>query len=81
MKSSSGGEAVRLQLCQLFLGEYNILLLDEPPNFLDIQAIKALEEFISAYDGTIILVFHDKRFINNIADLHFHICGQRLIQK
>lgn len=81
VKSLSGGEAVRLQLCRLFLGEYNILLLDEPTNFLDIHAIEALEEFISAYDGTIILVSHDKRFINNIADLHFHICDKRLIQR
>ncbi len=37
----SGGEAIRLQLCQLFLGNYNILLLDEPTNFLDIQALEA----------------------------------------
>jgi len=80
VKSLSGGEAIRLQLCQLFLGEYNILLLDEPTNFLDIHAIEALERFISAYEGTIIFVSHDKKFIKNVADLHFNIYGKKVNQ-
>ncbi|WP_205689003.1 P-loop NTPase family protein [Bacillus dicomae] len=46
-------EAIRLQLCLLFLEEYHILLLDEPTNFLDVYAIEALERFIIAYEGTI----------------------------
>ncbi len=81
VKSLSGGEAIRLQLCQLFLGEYNILLLDEPTNFLDIQAIQALESFIESYKGTILFVSHDKHFIANIADVQFHISDKKLIQK
>lgn len=81
VKSLSGGEAIRLQLCILFLGEFNILLLDEPTNFLDIQAIEALERFIAAYKGTIILVSHDKKFISNVADLHYHIVGNKLLQQ
>lgn len=81
VKSLSGGEAIRLQLCQLFLGEYNILLLDEPTNFLDIHAIEALERFISAYKGTILLVSHDKKFIKNVTDLHFNIFEKKLNQK
>lgn len=79
--SLSGGEAVRIQLCQLFLGEYNILLLDEPTNFLDIPAIEALERFIAGYRGTIIIVSHDQRFINHIAEVHFHISDKQIIQK
>ncbi|OMF47496.1 Msr family ABC-F type ribosomal protection protein [Paenibacillus amylolyticus] len=59
----SGGEAIRLQLCHLFLGQYNILLLDEPTNFLDMHALEALERFIKAYEGTILYVSHDQRFI------------------
>src|SRR5699024_3343126 len=55
----SGGEAMRLKLCQLFLGTYNVLLLDEPTNFLDIQARKALEDFVLGYEGTIVMVSHD----------------------
>ncbi|WP_341300847.1 ABC-F type ribosomal protection protein [Lysinibacillus sp. FSL H8-0500] len=76
--SLSGGEAIRLQLCQLFLGEYNILLLDEPTNFLDILALEALEQFIIAYEGTVIFVTHDKSFIENVAELQFTICDKKI---
>jgi len=78
VRSLSGGEAIRLQLCQLFLGEYNILLLDEPTNFLDILAIEALERFIAAYEGTIIFVSHDKKFVEHAADVHFHLSDRKL---
>lgn len=78
VRSLSGGEAIRLQLCQLFLGEYNILLLDEPTNFLDIHAIEALERFIAAYEGTIIIVSHDKKFVEHAADVHFHLSDRKL---
>ncbi|MGE8206841.1 Msr family ABC-F type ribosomal protection protein [Heyndrickxia sp. NPDC080065] len=81
VKSLSGGESIRLQLCELFLGKYNILLLDEPTNFLDIHAIEALEHFIHSYKGTIIFVSHDKKFITNVADLQFQISEKKLIQK
>ncbi|MBX8945300.1 MULTISPECIES: Msr family ABC-F type ribosomal protection protein [Lysinibacillus] len=74
----SGGEAIRLQLCQLFLGNYNILLLDEPTNFLDIQALEALEQFIAAYEGTIIFVTHDKNFIDNVADIQFTVHNKKI---
>lgn len=77
--SLSGGEAIRLQLCQLFLGEYNILLLDEPTNFLDIHALDALEQFIKGYEGTIIFVSHDKTFIENTADLRY-VIRSKMIQ-
>ncbi len=81
VKSLSGGEAIRLQLCLLFLGEFNVLLLDEPTNFLDIQAIEALEKFILGYDGTIIFVSHDKKFVANVADIQYEISDKKLIQK
>ncbi|NEZ41818.1 Msr family ABC-F type ribosomal protection protein [Paenibacillus alvei] len=78
VRSLSGGEAIRLQLCLLFLGDYNILLLDEPSNFLDINAIEALEHFITAYEGTIIFVTHDKKFVEHAADVHFHLSDRKL---
>lgn len=78
VKLLSGGEAIRLQLCYLFLGDFNILLLDEPTNFLDIQALEALEQFIMAYEGTIIFVTHDKNFIANVADLQFTIESNKI---
>jgi len=74
----SGGEGIRLQLCQLFLGEYNILLLDEPTNFLDLQAIQALERFIQGYEGTIVFVTHDRKFIEIVADMEFQIVNRKL---
>ncbi|WP_318614629.1 Msr family ABC-F type ribosomal protection protein [Sporosarcina sp. YIM B06819] len=80
VKSLSGGEAIRLQLCQLFLGNYNILLLDEPTNFLDIHALEALEKFMAAYVGTIVFVSHDQTFINHVADLQYHIHAGKLNQ-
>lgn len=79
VKSLSGGEAIRLRLCQLFLGAYNILLLDEPTNFLDLRAIEALEQFMSAYEGTVIFVSHDEMFRRHVADLQYVISGQKLI--
>ncbi|MCG7376515.1 ABC-F type ribosomal protection protein [Paenibacillus sp. ACRSA] len=73
VRSLSGGEAIRLQLCRLFLGQYNILLLDEPTNFLDTQALEALEQFVAGYEGTILYVSHDQTFIRNTADMTLHI--------
>ncbi|MFY0762392.1 Msr family ABC-F type ribosomal protection protein [Metabacillus dongyingensis] len=81
VKSLSGGEAIRLQLCQLFLVEYNILVLDEPTNFLDIHAIEALERFMAAYEGTIVFVSHDQAFIKNVADLKYNILEKKLNQE
>ena len=75
----SGGEAIRLQLCELFLGEYNILLLDEPTNFLDIHTIEALELFIRGYKGTIVFVTHDRDFIKNVADREYKIESNKIV--
>lgn len=77
----SGGEAIRLQLCRLFLGSYHILLLDEPTNFLDIQTTKALEAFFKGYPGTIIFVSHDAAFIENTADHVYEIKNKNITEK
>lgn len=74
----SGGEATRLVLCQLFLGRYNVLILNEPTNFLDVYCLEALEKFINSYEGTIILVSHDRMFIDHVADIIFKIEEQQL---
>lgn len=63
----SGGERVKVALAKLFLSDINTLILDEPTNFLDIQAASALESLLKEYEGTIIFVTHDRRFIENIA--------------
>ncbi|MEK4921141.1 ABC-F type ribosomal protection protein [Cytobacillus sp. FSL R5-0569] len=76
----SGGESTRLVLCQLFLGSNNVLILDEPTNFLDIRAIQALESFLHAYEGTVLLVSHDRTFVKRVADHIFKIEEQQIKQ-
>lgn len=64
----SGGERVKVSLAKILLSDFNILILDEPTNFLDIYSIEVLEEALLAYDGTLIFVSHDKRLVQSIAD-------------
>ena len=78
VRDLSGGEAIRLVLCQLFLGRYNVLVLDEPTNFLDIYCIEALESFLEGYDGTVLLVSHDRNFIERTADRIYSIEDQTI---
>lgn len=78
VRELSGGEAIRVVLCQLFLGRYNILILDEPTNFLDVFCIEALERFIKGYEGTVVLVSHDHVFVQRVADLTYVIEDQQL---
>ncbi|WP_394236159.1 Msr family ABC-F type ribosomal protection protein [Niallia oryzisoli] len=75
----SGGEAIRLVLCQLFLGRYNVLILDEPTNFLDVFCIEALERFLKGYEGTVILVSHDRMFIERVTNCEYVIEEQKLL--
>ncbi|MEH7123657.1 Vga family ABC-F type ribosomal protection protein [Bacillus sp. JJ1773] len=63
----SGGERVKVALAKLFLSDINTLILDEPTNFLDTEAVEALESLLKEYEGTIIFVSHDRRFIENLA--------------
>ncbi|MEY8001129.1 ribosomal protection-like ABC-F family protein [Clostridium sp. Mt-5] len=63
----SGGEKIKVSFAKLFVSDVNVLLLDEPTNYLDIYSIEALEDIIKVYDGTIVFVSHDSRFINSVA--------------
>ena len=63
----SGGERAKTVLARLMAGETTFLLLDEPSNHLDINALEALEEMLAAYEGTLLLVSHDRRLINRVA--------------
>lgn len=67
VKVLSGGERVKVALAKLFVSNINTLILDEPTNFLDIEAVEALESLLMEYRGTIIFVSHDRRFIEKIA--------------
>ena len=63
----SGGERARVLLCALLAGDYNVLLMDEPGNHLDLTAAEALEEMLALYQGTLLLVSHDRQMIDRVA--------------
>lgn len=69
----SGGEKCRINLLKLMLSKSNFLLLDEPTNHLDIISREALEDAILNYDGTIILISHDRYFLNKIINKIFEL--------
>ncbi|MBW7455060.1 ATP-binding cassette domain-containing protein, partial [Paenibacillus sepulcri] len=75
MAEISGNEKVRVLLAQALFGTPNILLLDEPTNYLDMESIHWLEDFLGNYEGTVIVVSHDRHFLNqvctHIADIDF----------
>jgi len=75
MKELDGNEKVRVLLAQALFGSPNILLLDEPTNHLDLESINWLEGFLAKFEGTVIVVSHDRHFLNqvctHIADIDF----------
>ena len=66
VSSLSGGERNRLLLAKLFVMPSNVLVLDEPTNDLDMETLELLEDRLLGYNGTIILVSHDREFLNNV---------------
>lgn len=66
VRSLSGGERARLLLARLFARPANVLVLDEPTNDLDIETLELLEELLQEYSGTVLLVSHDRAFLNNV---------------
>lgn len=68
VSSLSGGEKVKVALCKILLSDNNLLILDEPTNYLDIKAMEALEKALISTEKTVIMVCHDRKFIGNICD-------------
>jgi len=76
----SGGEKARLALCRMMLRPANVLILDEPTNHLDIPAKEMLEEAIQHYDGTVLIVSHDRYFVSQTATTIVEIKDKRLVR-
>jgi ATP-binding cassette subfamily F protein uup len=76
----SGGEKRRLSLLLVLLRNPNFLVLDEPTNDLDVQTIQVLEEFLLAYTGRLIVVSHDRFFVDKVVDHLFVFTGEGQIE-
>lgn len=75
----SGGQKVRVNIAKVLLGNHHLLLLDEPNNYLDIYAIKALESYLKNYPSTFILVSHDETLVKNTCEKIFILENNKLI--
>lgn len=64
----SGGERVKGALAKIMVSDFNMLILDEPTNYLDIYSLEAVEEALKEYSNTILFVSHDRKFVKNLAD-------------
>ena len=81
VKALSGGERARLMLAKLFLKPTNLLIMDEPTNDLDIETLELLEEQLLNYKGTLLLVSHDREFLDNVVTSTFVLEGDGLVRQ
>ncbi|MBR1587971.1 MAG: ATP-binding cassette domain-containing protein [Kiritimatiellae bacterium] len=75
VKALSGGEKARLLLARLFLKPSNLLVMDEPTNDLDVETLELLEEQLLNYKGTLLVVSHDREFLDNVATSSYVLAG------
>ena len=78
LESFSGGWWMRVALASLLFSQPDLLLLDEPSNHLDLEAVLWLEDFLKSYPATILLVSHERDFLNNVVDHILHLSGGKL---
>jgi len=79
VSSLSGGERNRLLLARLFTQPANLLVMDEPTNDLDVETLELLEEMLSEYKGTLLLVSHDRAFLDNVVTRTLVFEGQGIV--
>jgi ATP-binding cassette subfamily F protein 3 len=78
VKVLSGGEKARLALCKLLLKPSNFLIMDEPTNHLDLVSKEVLKQALAQYDGTLLVVSHDRDFLKELTDTVYEILPNRL---
>ena len=78
INSLSGGERIRLKLFCIVQEDFNVLIMDEPTNHIDIDTKEILERALSDYNGTLIFVSHDRYFINKLAKRIIYISNNKL---
>jgi ABC transport system ATP-binding/permease protein len=76
----SGGERRRLQLLRILLDQPNVLILDEPTNDLDVETLTVLEDFLDAWPGTLIVVTHDRYFLERVTDTVYAVPGDGTVR-
>nr|WP_110462062.1 ABC-F type ribosomal protection protein [Ruminiclostridium sufflavum] len=76
----SGGERIKVSFAKLIVSNANILILDEPTNYLDMRSIEALQDILSEYEGTVLFVSHDRGFVNAIAQRLLIIQNNHIIE-
>jgi ATP-binding cassette subfamily F protein uup len=76
----SGGERRRFQMLRILLGEPNVLLLDEPTNDLDIETLTVLEDFLDGWPGTLVVVSHDRYFLERVCDSVWALLGDGTVK-
>ncbi|MFA0485416.1 ABC transporter ATP-binding protein [Vibrio sp. 10N.222.55.B11] len=81
VKALSGGEKNRLLLARIFLKSNNLLILDEPTNDLDIETLELLEDLLANYQGTLLLVSHDRQFVDNTVMTSWIFEGNGVIEE
>jgi len=74
----SGGWRMRIELAKLLLQKPDVLLLDEPTNHLDIESMQWLEEFMETYEGALVLISHDKKFLDNVTTRTIEISNKKI---
>ncbi|VVS99292.1 Uncharacterized ABC transporter ATP-binding protein YheS [Sphingomonas sp. EC-HK361] len=78
LDSFSGGWKMRVALAALLFSQPDLLLLDEPSNHLDLEAVMWLEDFLQSYKATIVVVSHERDFLNNVVDHILHLAGGKI---
>ncbi|MBC3538185.1 ribosomal protection-like ABC-F family protein [Rufibacter sediminis] len=78
LKTFSGGWRMRVMLAKILLQKPSLLLLDEPTNHLDLPSIKWLETYLSAYEGAVVIVSHDREFLDKTINTTVEVSGQKL---